>query len=82
MIQFLIEFKGRILDSATKQPILFANIIIKGTKVGVSSDENGYFDLNLDVLGSLKPKRLTLLVKYPGYEDKEIKIEKLVFQWK
>lgn len=58
---------GTILDKEfNNEPLPFANIIIKGTKLGTSTDENGKYSI------SLKPGSYTLVIGYLGYENKEI----------
>ena len=58
---------GTILDKEfNNEPLPFANIIIKGTKQGSSTDENGKYSI------SLKPGSYTLVIGYLGYETKEI----------
>ena len=58
---------GTILDKEfNNEPLPFANIVIKGTKQGTSTDENGKFSI------SLKPGNYTIVIGYLGYETKEI----------
>ena len=58
---------GTILDKEfNNEPLPFANVVIKGTKQGASTDENGKYSI------SLKPGNYTLVIGYLGYETKEI----------
>jgi outer membrane receptor protein involved in Fe transport len=58
---------GTILDKEfNNEPLPFANIVIKGTKQGASTDENGKYSI------SLKPGNYTIVIGYLGYETKEI----------
>ncbi|WP_445725514.1 carboxypeptidase-like regulatory domain-containing protein [Flavobacterium sp.] len=58
---------GTILDKEfDNEPLPFANIVIKGTKQGTSTDENGKYSI------SLKPGNYTIVIGYLGYETKEI----------
>lgn len=58
---------GTILDKEfNNEPLPFANVVIKGTKQGTSTDENGKYSI------SLKPGNYTLVIGYLGYETKEI----------
>ena len=58
---------GTILDKEfNNEPLPFANIVIKGTKQGTSTDENGKYSI------SLKPGNYILVIGYLGYETKEI----------
>jgi hypothetical protein len=58
---------GTILDKEfNNEPLPFANIVIKGTKQGTSTDENGKYTI------ALKPGNYTIVIGYLGYETKEI----------
>ncbi|KAB2838064.1 MAG: carboxypeptidase-like regulatory domain-containing protein, partial [Melioribacteraceae bacterium] len=39
------NIKGIVFDSDSRMPLQSANIIIKGTNIGTSTDENGLFSL-------------------------------------
>ena len=36
---------GKLTDKNTKQPLAFANIVVKGTSKGVTTDINGSYEL-------------------------------------
>jgi len=58
---------GTILDKEyDNEPLPFANVTIKGTKTGTTTDENGKYSL------TLKPGSYTLVIEYLGYDTKEI----------
>ncbi|WP_133533394.1 DUF5686 and carboxypeptidase-like regulatory domain-containing protein [Flavobacterium dankookense] len=65
------KVSGTIVDN-TNQPIPFANVVFKGSKIGVVSNEDGRFYIeapdNYDVL----------LVSFVGFPTKEVKLTKLV----
>ncbi|MEC8537859.1 MAG: TonB-dependent receptor [Bacteroidota bacterium] len=56
--------------TSNNKNISFANIVIKGTKIGSTSDENGLFKLKNVPLGNQ-----TLLVSKVGMKEKEIILE-------
>lgn len=59
--------KGTILDKEfNNEPLAFANVTIKGTKTGTSTDESGKYSLNVSA-GSY-----TLVVGFLGYKTVEI----------
>ena len=60
------EIKGVILDAKTGDPIIGANVIIKGTTTGASTDFDGNFVLNA-------APGATLEISYIGYVKVEIK---------
>lgn len=43
-----IQFSGKLIDKKTKEPIVYANISFLNSNKGISSDEEGYFEMNLD----------------------------------
>lgn len=58
---------GTILDKEyNNEPLPFANITIKGTSQGTSTDDKGKYSL------TVKPGNYTLVIAYLGYETKEI----------
>ena len=58
---------GVITDKEyNNEPLPFANVLIKGTTIGTSTDDNGKYSL------SVKPGSYTLEIGYLGYETKEI----------
>jgi hypothetical protein len=62
-----LKIFGFIRDSATKKPVGFASVRVKGTKAGISADENGRYELPM-VDGS---GRLALVVSAIGYATRE-----------
>ncbi|WP_445710415.1 outer membrane beta-barrel protein [Flavobacterium sp.] len=58
---------GVILDKEyNNEPLPFANVLIKGTTIGTSTDDLGKYSL------SVKPGNYVLEIGYLGYETKEI----------
>lgn len=60
---------GWVVDHDTGEPIVYASIVIKGTQMGVNSDDSGYFSIRIPV--NTEP---TLVFSFVGYENKEVKI--------
>jgi outer membrane receptor protein involved in Fe transport len=59
---------GTILDKEyNDEPLPFANISIKGTSKGSSTDDNGKYSI-----ANIEPGSYTLIIAYVGYETKEI----------
>ncbi|MBO7315957.1 MAG: carboxypeptidase-like regulatory domain-containing protein, partial [Paludibacteraceae bacterium] len=67
---------GKVLDKKDASPIQSANIFIKGTKRGTSSNQDGFFLLRLPEV-----EECTLVVSVIGYKRKEIKLESVLDQW-
>lgn len=59
--------KGRILD-AVGEPIIGANVLVKGTVNGVITDVNGNFTLHNVAVGDV------IQISYIGYLTKEVKV--------
>ena len=70
--QTVIE--GKVTDSSTGDPIPFANVVIKGSSVGSTTDFDGFFKIKGDAESD------TLVVSYIGYERKEKRYEKGISQ--
>ncbi|MCD8183185.1 MAG: carboxypeptidase-like regulatory domain-containing protein [Bacteroides sp.] len=65
-IEQTIHVKGQVVD-ATGEPVIGANVIVKGTTTGVISDINGDFTIDA-------PKNAVLLVSFIGYKSQEVKV--------
>ena len=58
---------GNIIDGEyNNEPMAFANVIVKGTTIGTTSDFDGKYQLNLE------PGTYTIIFSFVGYETKEI----------
>ena len=62
--------KGRVTDADTGDPLPYANIFLKGTTVGVTTDDDGYYILETRETGSD-----ILRIEYVSYEPQEKKIK-------
>jgi hypothetical protein len=62
--------KGMLIDSSNNDPMPFANVVIKGTKIGVASDFDGRFTLQIP--DSIKTKKLMIVVSSIGYQTTQI----------
>ena len=65
------KYQGTVVDSADGEPLIGATVMVKGTNIGVATDLDGNFIL--DIPESAK----TLLVTYVGMEPREISIKSL-----
>ncbi len=61
------QVSGRILDGRTREPLIGATVLIKGTTNGGTADANGQFFLKT---GQTLP--FTLVVSFIGYQSKEV----------
>lgn len=65
------KVSGIVVDNSN-EPIPYANIVFKGSQVGVVSNEDGRFYIE-------SPQTYTaLIVSFVGFPDKEVKLTKLV----
>ena len=60
-----VQVKGVVADAISGEAVSFASVVVKGTLIGTSTDDNGQFSLSV-------PKASTLVVSFVGYETKEI----------
>ncbi len=60
------KIAGKVTDDKTGESIIGANVIIKGTANGTSTDVDGNFTLNVTA------GTYTVEVKYVGYQSKEV----------
>lgn len=64
----VFDITGRVVDSQTGEPLVGVNIVAKGTAVGTSTDDNGYFEL------AVPEDATTLVISYLGFITKEVAI--------
>ncbi|HNR54172.1 MAG TPA: TonB-dependent receptor, partial [Flavobacteriales bacterium] len=55
--------RGFVYDKQTGEPIIFTNVILKGTTIGAATDVNGYYSIS-----KVAPGAYTLQVTYLGYD--------------
>jgi iron complex outermembrane receptor protein len=60
---------GHVKDSKTKEALIGASLVIKGSYLGSNTNTEGYFTIE-----NLKKGNYKLLVSYLGYEKKEIDV--------
>jgi hypothetical protein len=65
------KVSGMVVDN-TNQPVPYANIVFKGSQIGVVSNEDGRFYIEAP------DNYTTLVVSYVGFPDKIVKLTKLV----
>lgn len=55
--------RGFVYDKGTGEPVIFTNVILKGTTTGAATDVNGYYSITRVPAGTH-----TLMVTYLGYD--------------
>ena len=65
-IQAQNTFKTFLKDEETKEPLIFANVVVEDTKNGVSSDTMGFVELK-----NIPNGKQTIIFSYVGYRTKE-----------
>lgn len=64
------QILGNVLDGESfNEPLIFANIAIKGSSMQASTDENGLFYFE-----NLADGNYTLVISFTGYESKKMNI--------
>src|SRR5207245_2921245 len=61
--------RGTVLDKETGEPIIFTNVILKGTTTGAQTDENGFYSI-----ASVLPGDYTLYSTSIGYDTALVKV--------
>jgi len=60
------QISGRVIDATNNEPLPFANVVVKGTTIGATTDFDGGF-----VITGLKPGFVSLQATYVGYRNTE-----------
>ncbi len=55
--------RGFVYDKVTGEPIIFTNVVLKGTTTGAATDVNGYYSIS-----KVTPGSYTLQVTFLGYD--------------
>ena len=63
------QIKGKITDAKTSEALIGANIMLKGTTIGVTTDASGNYRFD-----NLNPGKYTVVVKYVGYSEQSTTI--------
>jgi outer membrane receptor protein involved in Fe transport len=64
-----ISISGTVVDASTGEPLAGANVVVRGTIVGVATDARGEFTLNVN-----DTPPVTIAVSIVGYRSTEIEI--------
>ena len=67
---FATQVEGVVLDQSSKDPIIGASIILKGSSVGTVTDIDGKFKINVPETNSA-----ILIVSYVGYQKKNVNLD-------
>ena len=68
--------EGVLIDSSNNDPMPFANVVIKGTKIGVISDFDGRFTLQIP--DSIKSENIMIVISSLGYQTTQILIDRTI----
>lgn len=58
------QVEGRVIDQTSNEPLPFANVVVKGTTIGATTDFDGRF-----LITGLKPGFISLEATYVGYKN-------------
>ncbi len=64
------SIKGRVVEAETSEPLPGANVVLVGTKMGVSTDADGYYHFE-----KIPSGRYTLEVSYIGFQKTTIDVQ-------
>ena len=57
------DIKGFVYEESTGEPVMFSNVFLKGTTLGCSTNENGYFNIT-----RIPDGKYTLYITCVGYD--------------
>ncbi len=63
--------RGEVKDEKNGEPLILANVFIKGTTEGATTEYDGTFELRTNT-----PLPFTLVFSYTGYDEKELEVTK------
>lgn len=63
------NIRGFVYEKSSGEPIMFCNVILKGTAIGTSTDINGMYNIS-----KVKAGDYTLTVTYIGYDTSSVNI--------
>jgi len=64
--------RGTVMDARTNEPVVGANVVVKGTNIGSATDMEGNFTINRD---NLDIESSVLQVSYIGYRTLETRVQ-------
>jgi hypothetical protein len=67
------QFKGSILDSKTRNELVYASITVSGTSISTISNSEGKFSIKVPA----ENQNATLLISFLGYKNKVVSIQDL-----
>ena len=62
------KVSGKVIDAATKEALIGASVVVKGTTKGALTDVNGAYSVEIDKSGT------TLTFSFVGYESKDVNV--------
>jgi len=66
-----VKISGKVRDESTKETLISANVLIKGTTTGTVTDVDGNFTLEVP-----DSDEVTLVISFVGYDQKEVVLKK------
>ena len=63
------NIRGFVYEKESGEPVMFCNVILKGTTIGAATDINGMYNIS-----KVNPGNYTLIVTYIGYDTTQVNI--------
>jgi hypothetical protein len=63
------SIRGFVYEKGSGEPVMFANVFLKGTPHGVATDINGYYNIT-----KLKPGTYTIMIRSLGYDSIQVAV--------
>ena len=67
--QTFSSIKGKVVEAGTENPLIGANVMIKGTSLGAATDGDGYYRIT-----RVPPGSYSLVAQFMGFQKEEQKI--------
>jgi hypothetical protein len=61
--------RGNVYDAESGEPIMFGNVLVKGTDIGTNTDVDGFFSIKA------KPGTYQLVMTYLGYDSTAVEVK-------
>jgi len=64
--------RGFVYEKETGEPVIFCNVMLKGTSYGAATDVNGFFNIT-----KIKPGKYTMEVSFIGSNQRMFQLQSL-----
>lgn len=69
-INIFCQINGKVIDSKTGEALVGANVLVKNSKIGTTTDKNGNFTIN-----NINLSKFTIVASYISYLEDSVKVD-------